>query len=170
MKPLNISKAKFALANLGNKKIVVSGGSSKTVVDGCGNTRTAYSESVHAYDIDCDRWELLPCLNIARSSHSSTVLAACKQVYVFGGYAEGKHLDSIEVLHFGEDAWQPIKVEAFTARGSAIIAAISEREIIILGGQFRDIEHDGQWHYLSDVVIFDAKERIAWRVNANTGL
>ena len=77
----------FNVCNLANRLVILSGGEN-------GEGVTA---KVHALDTSTWKWQLLPDLNVARSSHSSTCLAGA--VYVTGGMDNNNDcLNSVERL------------------------------------------------------------------------
>lgn len=99
LKPrLSMDEARYAhcLTVLDNRFLLSSGGLSKGTVDAL--------QSCEKYDIFKDTWESMASMRTCRASHATVVQHGV--VYVFGGFANGVHLDVIE--RFTGVDWQVV--------------------------------------------------------------
>ena len=121
---------------------------------------TVALQSCEQYDIETDTWRVLPSMQTARASHAAVVKNGA--VYVFGGFANGIHLDTIERL--SGEKWDVVSTQTkFSARTAPGAIFIDDKRVVIFGGW------DGK-NYLSDVYVFDTTIMAIAMVNENTGV
>ena len=131
-----------AVCNDGNKTLLVIGG---------------YRTIVEKHDIETNTWDLMPSLNVKRNAASACVLNHI--AYVFCGAGDDGNLNSIEKLdlekcaagHDPDYSWQLFTPELpeFSPRYYPAVAALNNREIVILAG------YDGD--YKNDVFLYDTE-------------
>ena len=104
-------------------------------------------------DLNNNKWFRTSDLNQGRENHSSCCIG--ELIFVICGEESFKKLNSIEKLDFGYSSsrtWEKIELEQLTPRYCLVVCAISDKEILIMGG------HDGE-SYLNDVHVYQHKTK-----------
>ena len=106
LKPANIGRLYFALANYKNEHVYVTGGAAKD-----NTAKWMPQNSTAIYNVKKDIWADGPSFNVARNAHSSCIVGS--KVYIFGGEdVDGSIINMIESYDVestpkddGEPAW-----------------------------------------------------------------
>ena len=107
------------------------------------------------YDMQLNKWELLPHMRDARKNASACVLSKVL-VYVFGGTNNFDSLDTIERLNVRDNYWELLQAQLPGLLSFVVPFKFSKFEILLFGGSVKEPGRDGRSFKTNGVFKLDA--------------